>query len=117
MNDVPDTKYIHRKGNVYVIRKLINDKYGYFGQYKTISHAKKVRDWLMNHNWQWVIPDKEYYKSKYIRPMYGKYIIEKCINGKSESFGTFNNLEEAIIERDLLIKCNWDYDVLESLGE
>ncbi|WP_455645450.1 hypothetical protein [Methanosphaera sp.] len=44
----------------------------------------------------------------YISYFYGKYQIIKWLNGKTIYFGSFNTLEEAITERDHLIKHNWD---------
>lgn len=42
----------------------------------------------------------------------GNYEIQKQINGKSKYFGTYNTLEDAQTERDLLIKYNWDIEKL-----
>ena len=42
----------------------------------------------------------------------GNYRIEKWVKGKSEHYGTYTTLFDAILERDLLIKYNWDYDLL-----
>lgn len=39
----------------------------------------------------------------------GQYIITKTIS-KQHNFGSFNSLEEAKHERDILEKCNWDWD-------
>lgn len=43
------------------------------------------------------------------------YKIQKCVHGRSRNFGTFNKLEDAINERNVLESVNWDYDALLSL--
>lgn len=57
-------------------------------------------------------PKKVY---KYIYPCSGrakgKWAIIKKINEKDEYFGHFETLVDAITERDILIKCEWDVEV------
>ena len=35
----------------YLLRKRVNKKYTYFGRYKTLEDAIKVRDYMMTHGW------------------------------------------------------------------
>ena len=48
----------------------------------------------------------------HIKKQNGKYLLNKTIDGKIESFGVFNTLEEAQKEREWCIKCNWDWDII-----
>ena len=47
--------------------------------------------------------------TKFIRHRYGKYSINKTIEGKKKHFGTYDTLDEAIAVRDELIATNWGY--------
>lgn len=42
----------------------------------------------------------------------GSYRIDKYLNSKTEYFGTFYNIVDAVHERDLLENVGWDLDVL-----
>ncbi|MGL6298836.1 MAG: hypothetical protein ACRC1M_06705 [Methanobacteriaceae archaeon] len=57
--------------------------------------------------------EKERISRRYIKiELNGKFSINKRINGKTYRFGTYSHLDDAKVERDRLVKCNWDEDVL-----
>lgn len=39
------------KSKSYMLRKNVNGKYTYFGRYKTLEDAVRVRDYMMTHGW------------------------------------------------------------------
>lgn len=43
--------YTGDKYRGYSVQKIINNKRFYFGNYRTIDEAKKVVEWLKEHNW------------------------------------------------------------------
>lgn len=166
-----ENKHICYRANkkIYEINKYHNGKMVYYGKFNTLKEARKVRDWLIKNNWEWIVPDEDYHKFDFIyhyfngsfricrnnhhygiydsltealnakkvfeannwgwEPAYdmdkryirltpaGNYIIVKKFNGCPQYFGTFNCLEDAIKERDLLMENNWNYDNLESINE
>lgn len=105
--------HIYYNGTCYFIQK--NGKY--YGSYNTIEEAEKAREVLKKHNW-----DNKYVKyrrkrknpiSRYItRTKSGNYVITKTIDNKKVDFGTFHNLKDAEEERDELIRCNWDWELI-----
>lgn len=103
-------KYIYLTNNSkYELRKRVNGKLTYFGVFNTLDDAKRYREYCMRYDWN---VDPYYPKMKYITRQDGRYYIVKTINGKKELFGSFDNLEDAIFERDLCVSCDWDMDLL-----
>lgn len=55
-----------------------------------------------------------------VKTGYGKYRIQKQMNKKRYSFGTYRSHEDALLVRDELIKCGWDKrklpEILEHTG-
>ena len=50
-------------------------------------------------------------KTRYIRKTKaGNYKIVKWLNNKMVYFGTYHSLEDAMIERDLLVQYDWDLE-------
>ena len=45
-------KFIYQKEHGYVIQKTIKTKYQYFGTYDSLEDARKVRDKLIDCNWE-----------------------------------------------------------------
>lgn len=106
-------KYITKLNGKFVIYKTINNKTQYFGSYETLQEAIDVRDALVSADWPYIMRNKKHNLPKYIqRNMVGSYQIIKKFKGKSEHFGTFHKLDDAVDERNKLIKCDWDYDLL-----
>lgn len=105
--------YIYKRNRNYTIYK----KGKYYGTYKTREEAEKAVEFFKEHDWN---PDYVKYKndkSKYIgkyisKNVCGNYVISKWIDGKQYIFGTFHNLEDAEKERNLLIKYDWDWDLV-----
>ena len=117
-----DLKYVIKRNN----RNHVYYKYGkyriyknktYYGSYSTRKEADKAVEFFEQHDWDKnyvkYLRDMPHYISKYVylAPC-GKYVIEKNIDGRTEYYGSFPTLEEAESERDLLVKCNWDWDLI-----
>lgn len=107
--------YIHKWKKGFMIGKQVKGKYFYFGNYQSLEKAKKVRDYFVEHDWD--ISERfkfmEIPPTRYIRKTRaGNYKIVKWLNGKMVYFGTFHSLEDAMLERDLLVESNWDWEVL-----
>ena len=75
---------------------------------RTLIEALMCRDWCQANNWK-----------KFTGGM--RYIHwskrDKCwhIHKDNEYYGVFYNLEDAMHERDSLVQCDWDYDLLVEL--
>ena len=89
----------------------------YCGTYKTLLDAQQSRTKIIQSDYQDIpVRRRKAYRS---REGQEKYIYKtKCgrynINYMGESYGTFSTLQDAVEERDALIRCNWDYDELEA---
>ncbi|OED30389.1 hypothetical protein [Methanosphaera sp. WGK6] len=110
-----DMQYIYlvKDTSTYSISKQIKNKKYSFGRYKTIEEAKKARDELQAHDWSIDFYKKNYKqeqkKDKYIlQQPNGKFTINKKINEKTLSFGTFNTIDEARKHRDFCQENNWN---------
>lgn len=95
---------------VFVDGKLIHK---YYGSFKDLNQAREYRDLCISKNWDesLLICNNPLANNplKYIhRTRSGKYAITKN-NGW---YGVYSNLIDAINERDLLIKYDWDYDLI-----
>lgn len=53
----------------------------------------------------------------YYDKIWGRYRIQKVINGRKISYGTYDTLEEAIAVRNLLILCDWDKTQLQKIKD
>lgn len=97
------------KRGYYIIYKKINGKTNYFARTFSLDDAIVLKDYFEKNNW-----------NKPINKL--KYIHEITVNGSKRYyiarynpytyFGYFKNLDDAIKERDLLIKSGWDFDIL-----
>lgn len=110
------TKYVSkRKDNVYQV--CINGVY--MGRYNSLNDAKKWRDKILEsgktpshinrYNKELLSTTRRVDKYIYCTP-HGTFRIQRF----GESWGTFSSLENAIAERDLLVKCMWDYETMEA---
>ena len=86
-------------------------KQAYYGEYDTIEEAIQVRDKEQQKGWK--IPPrkrKQYKWNKKRRYIHetpnGTYIIKRY----GQHYGSWKTLEDAIEERDWLIKNNWSYE-------
>ena len=117
-------KYIYqdkRTGHYQIIKQF--SKNGkriysrYYGSFKTLEEAQEYRDLCVEKDWdEQLMPCNNptvINPLKYIQKTpAGNYRIGKWENGKSVHYGTYLTLFDAIQERDLLIKYNWNYDLL-----
>ena len=108
-------RYKKDKYAVYVWRE---GKRKYGGVYNTREEALKVQQAIIDSNYTYdpVRHKREYRRRggryRYIRDNpSGTYSIVK----QGEYYGTFYRLEDALEERDLLEKVNWNYDELDGL--
>ena len=109
-------KYIIFTNNYYRVRKILNGKHKNFGSFKDIEKACNLRDLLIDNDWDESKIPKQYFSDhSNSEGKYGKYItfknnyyrISKTINGKQKFFGSFKDINNAIVLRDLLIENGW----------
>lgn len=102
-----DTQYItpDKKGG-YRIQKWTQGRTKYYGKTRTLPHAKKIRDYLITHNWKKPILQKRRVSpNKYlVRQNNGKYTIRR----RNINYGTYNTYHEAVQARKKLITNEWD---------
>ena len=89
----------------------------YFGSFKTLEEAQEYRDLCVEKDWdEQLMPCNNptvINPLKYIQKTpAGNYRIGKWENGKSVHYGTYLTLFDAIQERDLLMKHNWDFELV-----
>ena len=54
----------------------------------------------------------------YFNNRLGKYVVQKCIDGKSHHFGTFTKRDDAEEFKEYCIANNWDFKCkLNSIGD
>lgn len=108
-------KFIYPHGNNFVVTHKICGITKHFGTFKSLSEAEKFRDYCVKYDWN-IEPKRvvsRHYLPKYInKSPCGSYYIYKNLKDKTEHFGTFRTLDEAVSERNKLIECDWDYDLL-----
>ena len=94
------------KNNEYNIFKLKNGFLEYYGSFDDIETAKEVEEFLKENNWDKSLLGLDEYE-EFINFDGNKYIIQNLIAHELKTFGEYDTLEEAIIERDKLIEDNW----------
>lgn len=115
MKNIPGTKYISKTNKgTFIVQKYINKKMVYFHHSKSLIECLMIRDLLEHNFWdEDCLPIKQTITNeKYIYQDNVGYSIRKIIDGEIIHFGWFRTLDEAIVERDLLIKCSWDFETL-----
>ncbi len=106
-NNSTYAKYIRKNGEKFVVSRIYNGKYYYFGQFNSFEEALEHREYLIANNWDKLnIPLKMKY-GKYISFNGKMYTIQKMLNGKLHIYGFFNDLDNAKKQRDWLVKNNW----------
>lgn len=109
-------KYITEANGCFMIRKTINGETRYFGTYHTLKEAQTVRDDLISNGWITLFsPRKQGRNNEYrniCKDKNGKFVIVRTHNHKKEHYGTYNTLNEALAERNLLEKFDYDYEEL-----
>lgn len=128
MKDIPKTKYICKSShaNSYKITKNFNvngkSKSFHYGSFKTLEEAIEYRDLCIERDWdEQLMPKNNPITCNSMRYIHkspvGNYEIKKWENGKTVHYGTYHTLFDAIQERDLLIKHDWDYDAVCNIDE
>ena len=116
MKSIPGTEYIVSytvNGYRYFrVQKRCNGNSRFYGQGRTLIEALMIRDYGIANDWKPFPTYNSKTQEPYIHVNRKSYSIVKQINGKLEYFGTFDKLEDAIKERDLLIACDWDWERL-----
>ena len=109
-----EMRYIHKNNKNYY---FIMYKSKYIIGSKDYEEIAEWRDLLEENNWDTSILPKR--KKKPRRKSNLPRYIQKTYNNKyrlaydGEHYGTFETLEEAVEERDLLIKYDWTYDFID----
>lgn len=99
----------------YRVAKIIKGKEYSFGSFPTLEEAKKCRDNCIKHNWDLeLIPKDPLRFIGFIIRKDGKikYDVRHKENNSTIHYGLFDTIHEAMMERDLLEKHNWDTDVI-----
>ena len=103
-------KYIYqRKNGWFEIRKRIGDVLLYWGSFPTLEEAQLHKAYYIGKKWK---VDPSFKSKRHIIKRNNKYVVSKTIDGKAVSYGTFDNLEDAMHERDVCLACNWDYNLI-----
>ena len=98
--------------NTWVVVKWINGKQVSFGTFKSLKQAKKHRDFCVRNNWSNECKKRHQLKHISQDKRTGRYFIHRRVNGENKYYGYFSNIIDAIHERDLLIKFNWNLEEL-----
>ena len=118
MRGVPGTSNISydRKKNRYRVIYIKNGKLKQLATGRTLIEALMIRDWCREHGWIPFIHRFQFIQkqSSNSYQIY-KHFKQKDGSYKKYCFGCYNTIEDAIEERDLLIKYDWDFEVLCSL--
>ena len=102
---IPGTKYVAWSSGKQ--RFQVNYKHRVLGTGRSLIEALMMRDWCRVHGWRKFAGGLRYIH----RRSNGSFRIVK----DNEHYGTFDTLEKAMHERDCLVKCDWDYDLLVEL--
>lgn len=107
---------IARINDKFKVNKTINGKLKFFGSFKYLGNAVRLRDLLIESNWTESSIPEEFFKDYSSSNRGGEYIIyvndlyrvHKLVDGKQRNFGSFKEKSNAIRLRDLLIENDWD---------
>lgn len=100
-------KYIVKDNNRFVVKRTYKGDLHIFGYFKTLDEAIKCREDLVSTNWGDLNISLQINKEKYISYNGLMYTIQRMINGKLNVYGLFYELDDAIQQRDWLIKHGW----------
>ena len=118
ISQLPSGKYVIYKS----LRFNGTHKSVYFGLFDTLEEAMKHRDYCIQYDWDL---DKCKVKriNKHFLPTHitkgrsGYLLQKKFYDGRDSYHQWFKNLNDAIHEKELLCKCNWDIEELIALDE
>lgn len=106
--------YYDKSSNKYRVSKCINGKTYNFGTYTTIEEAREKVKELMSNHWEGKdASHNDYYR--YIelgKRSKWKYIVHKFLDDGFEFKEFYNDLREALNDRDFFEECNWDLDAM-----
>lgn len=114
---------IRKRKDKYLLYKIKGGKEFYYGIYSSLDEAIAMKEDLINHDW-----DKSYFHEKYgnsnnmgrpkknklpmyIRQIGERYELVKNIDGKLSYFGRYDNLDDAISMKRLMVDNDWNKDV------
>lgn len=110
IKNLPRNIYRNKNGT-YVIQKQIHGERRYFGSFKSLKQAVRVKNQLEQEGWKQSVKPENNHRElpRYVYKLNSGYILIK----NNESYGVFKNLEDALAEKSLLIDHNWDYDYID----
>ena len=117
----PSMKYIREVHNSYQILKQLEGKTYNFGSFKKLEDALWHREYCIKHDWD--MSCKYVQNKKHNLPHYisyardGRYYIQKKVDDEVRTWHGFKSLDDAVHERDVLIRCDWDEERLMELDE
>ena len=102
----------------YQVKKYINNKSVQFASFNDLKEAQEYRDYCIKQNWSLDCVKQKC--NKYDLPRYVTYdtnkkhyiVLKRGKDGNTVFVKTYKRREDAIRERDLLLKYNWDEDKL-----
>jgi hypothetical protein len=97
--------FIVKYVGTFAVKKSIGNVRAHFGNYKTTEAAIARRDSLIKKGWP--LSEAKHRKNIYFDKQINKWRIQKKIGGKKVSFGIFKHEEDAIKQRDILVKEGW----------
>lgn len=121
--DIRSRRNIHKIGNKFVIRKMINNKRKTYGTYSHINEAKLIRDKLIFHNWNPEYANIRFKRrgkdneNRYIEKQGNNFRIIKDnpLTGKKEVYESgIRTLREARKIRNFWENIGWDWEMIES---
>ena len=108
--------WVKPNGKFMIVHK-IKGKPHYYGTYETLEEAIIAKERLIKQNWI-KEPNPMRYIGKITNGKKMKYYIQRLSKGCEGYFGSFETLEEAQKERDLLEQFDWDWEAIcESIDE
>lgn len=113
VNDNPRKNIYKCESNKWRIQKEHDGKTYYFGRYHKLEDAMKVRDLLETINYGFLLDPM-----RNINQMSnGRWYLRKYRDGESIYNGSFDTLEEAQYERDVMEAADWDFEATCGAGE
>ena len=110
--ELPSYIYQNRHGG-FEIRKRIGGVLQYYGCFSTLEEAMLYRAYYIGKGWR---VNPSFRSRQYIIRKGDKFMVMKYIDGERVSFGTFDCFEDAQRERDVCVRCGWDFDLIVEAG-